>query len=156
RAVVVGRHLRLGRRILASTGQSCGRTDTEDCQKHRDTLHWSSSVLFQLSVARSSGGILKVAAAVFSSKCAIEAVPGIGSMTGERASNHASATCAGGSPSRRASPFRPRDLSAAPSPSGYHGMKATPSRSQALSTSRSEEHTSELQSRGHLVCRLLL
>src|SRR5437870_6700698 len=28
--------------------------------------------------------------------------------------------------------------------------------SAASSTSRSEEHTSELQSRGHLVCRLLL
>src|SRR6266702_1321433 len=27
---------------------------------------------------------------------------------------------------------------------------------QSLSTKRSEEHTSELQSRGHLVCRLLL
>src|SRR5690625_5972588 len=27
---------------------------------------------------------------------------------------------------------------------------------QILSSSRSEEHTSELQSRGHLVCRLLL
>src|SRR5690625_6413322 len=30
------------------------------------------------------------------------------------------------------------------------------SRSIAAPTSRSEEHTSELQSRGHLVCRLLL
>src|SRR5690625_7365478 len=29
-------------------------------------------------------------------------------------------------------------------------------RSYHLSVSRSEEHTSELQSRGHLVCRLLL
>src|SRR5690625_6707022 len=28
--------------------------------------------------------------------------------------------------------------------------------SEALSAPRSEEHTSELQSRGHLVCRLLL
>src|SRR5206468_12599828 len=120
RTVVVGLHFRLVRRGLASAGQGGRRSDAEDCQKHRDTLHWGSSVLFQLSAARSSGGILRVAAAVFSSKCAIEAVPGIGSMTGERASNHASATCAGGSPSRRASPFRPRDLSAAPSPSGYH------------------------------------
>src|SRR5690625_6606019 len=30
------------------------------------------------------------------------------------------------------------------------------SRRDAVSRSRSEEHTSELQSRGHLVCRLLL
>src|SRR5690625_5743345 len=30
------------------------------------------------------------------------------------------------------------------------------SRMRALETARSEEHTSELQSRGHLVCRLLL
>src|SRR5690625_6208620 len=29
-------------------------------------------------------------------------------------------------------------------------------RSKAWATGRSEEHTSELQSRGHLVCRLLL
>src|SRR5690625_6513047 len=33
---------------------------------------------------------------------------------------------------------------------------AAPSASQARTGPRSEEHTSELQSRGHLVCRLLL
>src|SRR2546422_10703331 len=33
---------------------------------------------------------------------------------------------------------------------------ATASRQKSLSSSRSEEHTSELQSRLHLVCRLLL
>src|SRR5439155_15962414 len=35
------------------------------------------------------------------------------------------------------------------------GSRARPARGRARS-SRSEEHTSELQSRGHLVCRLLL
>src|SRR5690625_7714851 len=31
-----------------------------------------------------------------------------------------------------------------------------PAKARAIATPRSEEHTSELQSRGHLVCRLLL
>src|SRR5690625_608902 len=35
-------------------------------------------------------------------------------------------------------------------------LEAARSRSEALDHVRSEEHTSELQSRGHLVCRLLL
>src|SRR2546429_2668164 len=41
---------------------------------------------------------------------------------------------------------------------GKHKVSATAEkgRSIALSTGRSEEHTSELQSRLHLVCRLLL
>src|SRR5439155_23537663 len=34
-------------------------------------------------------------------------------------------------------------------------QSCTPSRSSRGLTARSEEHTSELQSRGHLVCRLL-
>src|SRR5207253_11047309 len=51
-----------------------------------------------------------------------------------------------------------------PSPTGTSPCGAIPSVSKSLSSSRpllrtrprSEEHTSELQSRGHLVCRLLL
>src|SRR5690625_5328756 len=46
-----------------------------------------------------------------------------------------------------------------------HGNKQIPNKKvevfieitpQAITSTRSEEHTSELQSRGHLVCRLLL
>src|SRR5437660_5056719 len=48
--------------------------------------------------------------------------------------------------------FRSRSCS----PSEYLGSKALVSSSSKLRKSRSEEHTSELQSRGHLVCRLLL
>src|SRR5207253_11186540 len=36
------------------------------------------------------------------------------------------------------------------------GVPATPLAIQVCAEGRSEEHTSELQSRGHLVCRLLL
>src|SRR5690625_5497690 len=39
---------------------------------------------------------------------------------------------------------------------GATGSVSTVSHSTAGLTDRSEEHTSELQSRGHLVCRLLL
>src|SRR5207253_10768336 len=35
-------------------------------------------------------------------------------------------------------------------------VERDPARPQRIVTERSEEHTSELQSRGHLVCRLLL
>src|SRR2546429_1649522 len=47
---------------------------------------------------------------------------------------------------------RPRRRSSCGSP----GDHALPSRAHPLPWSRSEEHTSELQSRLHLVCRLLL
>src|SRR5439155_26481486 len=36
------------------------------------------------------------------------------------------------------------------------GGRARPAEPQGVRVQRSEEHTSELQSRGHLVCRLLL
>src|SRR2546422_5093688 len=41
-------------------------------------------------------------------------------------------------------------------PSLYVVTAAPPTRSRSASAARSEEHTSELQSRLHLVCRLLL
>src|SRR5690625_2152836 len=41
-------------------------------------------------------------------------------------------------------------------PARLWGRKATGGRVEVLVERRSEEHTSELQSRGHLVCRLLL
>src|SRR5207253_11140575 len=39
---------------------------------------------------------------------------------------------------------------------GFHRCARSSAGTTAASPSRSEEHTSELQSRGHLVCRLLL
>src|SRR5207247_11408142 len=42
------------------------------------------------------------------------------------------------------------------SPSGSPNLRLVRSRSSRTSASRSEEHTSELQSRADLVCRLLL
>src|SRR5262249_34196256 len=45
------------------------------------------------SAARSSRDSLTLAASAFSSRCSIERVPGMGSITGERARSHASATC---------------------------------------------------------------
>src|SRR5690625_5604945 len=53
---------------------------------------------------------------------------------------------AGGSPLPTTSPASPQ----------RYAPRPAPRTSQATGTSRSEEHTSELQSRGHLVCRLLL
>src|SRR3712207_7336047 len=41
-------------------------------------------------------------------------------------------------------------------PASSHGKNPTPRISSELPTRRSEEHTSELQSRQYLVCRLLL
>src|SRR5690625_6088834 len=38
----------------------------------------------------------------------------------------------------------------------YHGPQKVRTQKFSVRLSRSEEHTSELQSRGHLVCRLLL
>src|SRR5207253_4714681 len=39
---------------------------------------------------------------------------------------------------------------------GFFGQRKAHPRIAAVQSGRSEEHTSELQSRGHLVCRLLL
>src|SRR5439155_15537100 len=41
-------------------------------------------------------------------------------------------------------------------PARVAGVRISPSPFQSFDMARSEEHTSELQSRGHLVCRLLL
>src|SRR6266571_8520963 len=48
----------------------------------------SASILFH-----SSGLSWSLAAAMFSSRCASDDVPGIGNMTGDFCSNHASASC---------------------------------------------------------------
>ena len=67
------------------------------------------------------------AAATFSSRCATFEVPGIGSITGERFSSHASASCAGDaswSAAMRCS--GPSAAASGPAASGNHGMKPTP------------------------------
>src|SRR2546430_4827366 len=51
-------------------------------------------------------------------------------------------------------PSRPVSLRGRPSSSGTH--RATPAAWRGPPSSRSEEHTSELQSQSNLVCRLLL
>src|SRR5207253_11302180 len=71
------------------------------------------------------------------------------------------ARCRGGGPGAPAAPDRRRSDLAACVRGGAGGARARlsgprPRRAEAgLARSRSEEHTSELQSRGHLVCRLL-
>ena len=52
------------------------------------------------SVARWRSSSESVAAAQFSSRCATDEVPGIGSMTSLRCSSHASETCAASRPAR--------------------------------------------------------
>src|SRR5690625_6970092 len=53
--------------------------------------------------------------------------------------------------------YRHADVFAAPAQLEAFGIAALEARSAGLAVvARSEEHTSELQSRGHLVCRLLL
>src|SRR5439155_14542279 len=49
-----------------------------------------------------------------------------------------------------------RSKSCVPSALGQTGRMTDHTQHQRSTDSRSEEHTSELQSRGHLVCRLLL
>src|SRR3712207_7719851 len=53
-------------------------------------------------------------------------------------------------------PDQPRPSSTSPIASRAVSCPAVPTVAQAASSSRSEEHTSELQSRQYLVCRLLL
>ena len=80
-------------------------------------------------MARTSSSLRAIpAAATFSSRWATEPVPGIGSITGERCSSHASATCAGVAPcalgERR--PAAPPGSARSPAASGNHGMKPMP------------------------------
>ena len=71
------------------------------------------------------------AAAVFSSRCFTEPVPGIGSMTGERCSSHASASWLTVAPCFFAAVSRtPPGLARSPAAIGNHGMKASFSFSQ--------------------------
>src|SRR3712207_8429252 len=74
----------------------------------------------------------------------------------------------GGIPSRQQRPEEPREKPEAgfdpvarsafvrPLPGRRRGVKAQHERAPGLLRNRSEEHTSELQSRQYLVCRLLL
>ena len=67
----------------------------------------------------------------FSSRWASEPVPGIGSMTGERRSSHASASWAGVWPVRAASASSgPPGRASGPAAIGNHGMNAMPSASE--------------------------
>src|SRR5690625_5377966 len=58
-------------------------------------------------------------------------------------------------PTRRSSDL-PRKIPSRQSTGGTPRSAVRPPSSGQTSRARSEEHTSELQSRGHLVCRLLL
>src|SRR5207244_12617190 len=78
--------------------------------------------------ARNSSALKRIDAdARFSSKCAIEEVPGIGSMAGERCNSQASAIWPGVAPwlwaIRASAEFR---LASLPAASGYQGIKAMP------------------------------
>src|SRR3712207_6879510 len=59
-------------------------------------------------------------------------------------------------PSRREQPAAREPASSDGGPSGRRPAACPSDREQAMDASRSEEHTSELQSRQYLVCRLLL
>src|SRR3712207_8746623 len=52
--------------------------------------------------------------------------------------------------------YGPADADAAGDPISWENARAFTSLREALHVTRSEEHTSELQSRQYLVCRLLL
>src|SRR5690625_6884343 len=54
------------------------------------------------------------------------------------------------------SSYSPNDISSSVSQWGKRGFNYDVINTEFVFDSRSEEHTSELQSRGHLVCRLLL
>src|SRR5205814_5412669 len=76
---------------------------------------------------------------------------------GKTSSIRCSRSCCGSSPSPRRYRDRPCDPPCA-SRMGAHGLRSvqSPSIGQPPEGLRSEEHTSELQSLRHLVCRLLL
>src|SRR5215831_11306678 len=80
----------------------------------------------------------------FSSRCAIEEVPGIGSMAGERCSSQASAIWLGVTPwlwAIRTS--REFGVASLPAASGYQGIKAIPA-SAHRSISRSDDRSRRL------------
>src|SRR5204862_7039392 len=79
----------------------------------------------------SSASSRSLAAAMFSSRCGTEPVPGIGSMTGALCKSHARVTCDGVAPSFFATAFTFALRSDAPAASGYQGRKAMPRRSHA-------------------------
>jgi tetratricopeptide (TPR) repeat protein len=88
------------------------------------TLHYSSR-------RNSSSASLMPAALTFSSRCLTRDVPGMGSITAERRSSHASAICAGVASCCFAIwAIAPPCSPTVPCCSGYHGMNAIPSRSQ--------------------------
>src|SRR5499427_8070184 len=94
---------------------------------------------FQDSSCRSSVERRTRAAATFSSRCATDDVPGMGTMTGERASSQAIATCTGVAPRRRATRLSaPPPAASPPAARGCQGRKASPPFSHSASTSSDE------------------
>src|SRR5690625_6742670 len=80
----------------------------------------------------------------------------VGSAGGASSSPSATSSLSASSPSASSpSASSPSSASSASSSSGASTCSIVDS-TVRLSKARSEEHTSELQSRGHLVCRLLL
>src|SRR5262249_9512995 len=94
---------------------------------------------FQDSSCRSSVERRIRAAATFSSRCASDDVPGMGTITGEWASSQAIATCTGVAPRRRATrPSAPPPAASSPAARGCQGRKASPPFSHSASTSLDE------------------
>ena len=82
-----------------------------------------------LSLANTASGSFNPAAAMFCSTWAADDVPGIGRSTGDRRSNHASATCSGLAASSRAASSSAAFASRF-CPIGAHGINAIPFASQ--------------------------
>src|SRR5215218_1094183 len=96
------------------------------------------------SIAIFSSVSSNVAAATFSSTCATDEVPGMGTIAGACPRSQASATCNAVASWRSATSSRgPPRLASLPVASGYQGMNPTPSRSQACNTA-SEERSERL------------
>ena len=88
---------------------------------------------FQDSSCRSSVEREICAAATFSSRCASDDVPGMGTMTGERASSQAIATCTSVAPRRRRRPPKPKVPSRGlphPHPPSHEPLTRSPSAPQ--------------------------
>src|SRR5215218_9168244 len=110
----------------------------------RSQRPWLVSCQILSSIAISSSTSSNEAAATFSSRCATEEVPGMGSIAAECPRSQASATCDRVASCRLATSSRgPPGLASLPVASGYQGMNPTPSRSQACSTA-SEERSERL------------
>src|SRR5437660_658097 len=134
-----------GKRYLLHTAKGNGRTDPATCTTVADKGRLLESVASAANLAQALLNVLRNKGA-----------PGVDGESVEEVADYAPTLLPKVQTALLQDTYRPGDIRRVWIPKQGGGGRRGLGIPNVESLSRSEEHTSELQSRGHLVCRLLL